>query len=533
MASADVTGNSAQRAHLVDLVLQSEKALQQGQQLCSIARTRSVESAQIAVDVLALNAKVRWITDAVLEQLKVAASVAKIIERKRSQLDTQAKECDALRTKQTAALDAVLDSLGSQLVPAEFYSSSPESSLFGSQHNSDDEEEKPSGDPQPGQSPTETLRDVLRNGVARNWRARQKDRSTWKSLRDFVNERSIEDELDAIESDRNTLDDILARTSDYPESLSRSITAIRDGLPTEISIPPMDNIFADQEAVSVEMANHLSSLTSHYDQMVQALQECEMGEVFTEGDLQAMNRDTEELPAIIADLDKNMAAINASHNQLVSAKQAAQDQLDSHRGTLDDLDELGDTLASELGILSPSPPRLITTLKAVPPGTNGGVSFNGLLHSAGGGMLMGVTMGLSLLVESSQCRTEWRTALLPLLGWGSFAGLAGSLLDSLLGATVQRTKYSLKTKRILTDDGPAPGPDVPVRVISGLDILTNNQVDLLSEFVGIEDMNHAFSALNIKPVVDGVFPFDETATTYKYLESKEHVGKVVIRVASD
>jgi len=38
---------------------------------------------------------------------------------------------------------------------------------------------------------------------------------------------------------------------------------------------------------------------------------------------------------------------------------------------------LGDTLASELGILSKSKPILITTLRQVPPGTNGAMSLLG------------------------------------------------------------------------------------------------------------------------------------------------------------
>ena len=59
--------------HLVSLVLQSKTALHQGEQLCSNARTISMQSAQTAVDLLALDAKVRWMTDAVLEQLKVRA----------------------------------------------------------------------------------------------------------------------------------------------------------------------------------------------------------------------------------------------------------------------------------------------------------------------------------------------------------------------------------------------------------------------------------------------------------------------------
>ncbi len=58
--------------HLVSLVLQSKKALQHGEQLCTRASTLSSESAQVAMDVLALDAKVRWMTDAVMEQLKVS-----------------------------------------------------------------------------------------------------------------------------------------------------------------------------------------------------------------------------------------------------------------------------------------------------------------------------------------------------------------------------------------------------------------------------------------------------------------------------
>lgn len=92
--------------HLVSLVLQSKKALQHGEQLCTEAHSASHASAQAAVDVLALDAKVRWISEAVVEQLKVsthcsylrvqlltclqlAASVAKTIEEKRDNLGKQ------------------------------------------------------------------------------------------------------------------------------------------------------------------------------------------------------------------------------------------------------------------------------------------------------------------------------------------------------------------------------------------------------------------------------------------------------------
>jgi len=66
---------SAQRSgnddpHLVSLVVQSKKALQHGEQLCLRASQLSSTSARNAVDVLALDARVKWVSDAVLEQLK-------------------------------------------------------------------------------------------------------------------------------------------------------------------------------------------------------------------------------------------------------------------------------------------------------------------------------------------------------------------------------------------------------------------------------------------------------------------------------
>ena len=92
---------------------------------------------------------------------------------------------------------------------------------------------------------------------------------------------------------------------------------------------------------------------------------------------------------------------------------------------------LGDTLASELGILSPTPPILITTLKPVPPGTNGAMSVGGTLASILGGLIMGATLFACLVVESSKCREGWIDIMIPLLGWGAAAGGLGSLVGRL------------------------------------------------------------------------------------------------------
>ncbi|KAL0571985.1 hypothetical protein V5O48_009987 [Marasmius crinis-equi] len=138
---------------------------------------------------------------------------------------------------------------------------------------------------------------------------------------------------------------------------------------------------------------------------------------------------------------------------------------------------LGDTLASELGILSKSRPILITTLRPVPPGTNGGMSIAGTLASIAGGSIIGATMALCLVAENLKCRESWLEVCLSLIGWGTVAGGVGSLIDSFLGATVQETRYSEEKKRILQDESVSKGP---VKVISGWNVLTNNQVNVVS-----------------------------------------------------
>jgi NADPH:quinone reductase-like Zn-dependent oxidoreductase len=46
-----------------------------------------------------------------------------------------------------------------------------------------------------------------------------------------------------------------------------------------------------------------------------------------------------------------------------------------------------------------------------------------------------------------------------------------------------------------------------------------------------EAMNRAITAGGLKPVIDKVFGFDDTAAAFKYLQSAQHFGKIVIKLA--
>lgn len=83
-----------------------------------------------------------------------------------------------------------------------------------------------------------------------------------------------------------------------------------------------------------------------------------------------------------------------------------------------------DTWATELGLLARRRPRLVTTGQPVAPGTSGAVSAEGMLAACGGALAPGVVW--SLLAGN---RGAVSLAIV--------AGVAGSLVDSLLGATLQ------------------------------------------------------------------------------------------------
>ena len=127
-----------------------------------------------------------------------------------------------------------------------------------------------------------------------------------------------------------------------------------------------------------------------------------------------------------------------------------------------------DTWASELGVLSKSEPRLITTGKRVPPGTNGGVSVLGLAVSALGGAFIGALYYAASLLS--------RTAQPQVITLGVVTGLFGSVLDSILGATVQATHFDRVTRKIC-DDAPH------VEHICGRKWLSNEQVNVVSTLV--------------------------------------------------
>lgn len=148
-----------------------------------------------------------------------------------------------------------------------------------------------------------------------------------------------------------------------------------------------------------------------------------------------------------------------------------------------------DTWATELGVLSPSTPRLITTGRLVPRGTSGGVSAAGTVASAAGGLLIGFAALLLTAAAHVLGAPVAATAGLP---WARLApaillaatagGLAGSLFDSLLGATIQVIYYSearhKETERRIDPDG------TPNRYLRGLRWMNNDWVNFLASAAG-------------------------------------------------
>ncbi len=148
-----------------------------------------------------------------------------------------------------------------------------------------------------------------------------------------------------------------------------------------------------------------------------------------------------------------------------------------------------DTWATELGVLNRRPPRLITTGRPVEPGTSGGISLLGTTATLVGALAIGAAALLYALIDgrfggeglavagiAAPARSGW------LLTVAALGGLAGSLCDSLLGATVQAIYYSpsrqKETERAVDPNG------TPNRPVRGWQWLDNDWVNFISSLVG-------------------------------------------------
>jgi uncharacterized protein (TIGR00297 family) len=136
-----------------------------------------------------------------------------------------------------------------------------------------------------------------------------------------------------------------------------------------------------------------------------------------------------------------------------------------------------DTWATELGVLSSSPPRLITTGRRVEVGASGGITWLGTGASLAGASLIGLLAGLASLALRQGCADAVGLLLAATVG-----GLTGSLIDSLLGATVQAIYWcdvcGKETERRVHRCG------TETRLLRGWRWLGNDAVNFVASAVG-------------------------------------------------
>jgi uncharacterized membrane protein len=103
-----------------------------------------------------------------------------------------------------------------------------------------------------------------------------------------------------------------------------------------------------------------------------------------------------------------------------------------------------DTLATEIGLLNPTPPRLITKpWETVPAGTSGGVSLMGEIATILGSILIGGMAAFLAapfwyaLIGAPPLFELVNFAPVTMVLVALFGGLVGCTIDSLFGATIQ------------------------------------------------------------------------------------------------
>ena len=128
-----------------------------------------------------------------------------------------------------------------------------------------------------------------------------------------------------------------------------------------------------------------------------------------------------------------------------------------------------DTLATEIGLLYPGEPRLITNMKRVLRGTPGAVSPYGYLGGTGALLILILS---SMAVGAMDLRLVVATMV---------SGILGMTIDSVLGATIQ-SKYRCVICGKLTESRVHCG--MAAEMVDGISIIDTHMVNLISTILG-------------------------------------------------
>lgn len=129
-----------------------------------------------------------------------------------------------------------------------------------------------------------------------------------------------------------------------------------------------------------------------------------------------------------------------------------------------------DTWATELGMLARRRPRLISTWQPVEPGTSGGITPEGLGASLAGALAVGLAW--------SVLGGGWRGVPVAV-----FSGSCGSLIDSLLGATIQ-ARYWCRACDAWSEEPRHSRCGRSTELVRGNAWATNDTVNALSTLAG-------------------------------------------------